>query len=85
MPLMIVAEKKEPSFGAAKKKMSFGATKDEDGETGPEGEMNLKDESLSALAEILGIPEKKKSLGRALSAYMSACENDEAENEAEEV
>jgi hypothetical protein len=47
--------------------------------------MNLKDESLSALAEILGIPEKKKSLGRALSAYMSACENDEAENEAEEV
>lgn len=81
MPLLVIAKKAEPSFGSVKKKMSFGA---DEGEGEGEGETNLKEESLSALAEILGIPEKKKSLGRALSAYMAACETDEETDEGAE-
>ena len=82
MPLLVIAKKAEPSFGSAKKKptMSMG----EDSESEDMGGMDLKAEALSSLAEILGVPEKKKALGRALHAYIAACEKDEESSEEEE-
>jgi hypothetical protein len=66
-----------PLILAMKKKNPFA----EDTE---EPEESVRDQSLDALASILGVPEKKKALGRALSAYMQACKGEDSEESTEE-